>query len=122
MATFELESFRTSELSVLESQILKEKAKGLSNPEVALKLFLYEREVRAITLTLKTRYANGKIADPPYSHYAANGPTSTLRRRQPLVKRNSGDRAHTEGQSQRGPAQTPRAKTHPKDRVLSANG
>jgi len=55
MAAFELESFRTTELSALECQILKEKVKGLSDLEVALRLFLYEREVRAIMQMLKRR-------------------------------------------------------------------
>jgi DNA-binding CsgD family transcriptional regulator len=67
MAASELRSFRTTELSALESQILKEKVKGLSDLEVALRLFLYEREVRAITQRLKRRHVNSKIADPPCS-------------------------------------------------------
>jgi DNA-binding CsgD family transcriptional regulator len=65
MAASELKSFRTTELSALESQILKEKAKGLSDLEVAVRLFLYEREVRAIMQRLKRRHVNSKIADPP---------------------------------------------------------
>jgi DNA-binding NarL/FixJ family response regulator len=60
MAASELKSFRTTELSALESQILKEKVKGLSDLEVALRLFLYEREVRAIVQRLKRRHVNSK--------------------------------------------------------------
>jgi DNA-binding CsgD family transcriptional regulator len=63
MAASELKSFRTTELSALESQILKEKVKGLSDLEVALRLFLYEREVRAIIQKLKRRHVNSKIAN-----------------------------------------------------------
>lgn len=70
MAAFKREPFPTAGLSVLESQILKEKAKGLSDLEVALRLFLYEREVRAIAQALKRRYADGKFADPPNFHTA----------------------------------------------------
>jgi FixJ family two-component response regulator len=80
MGAYEHESLRIAELSRLERQILKEKAKGLSDLEVASRLFLYEREVRAITQKLKRRYMNGKITDPPYSQDAANGPTRTRSR------------------------------------------
>ena len=59
----DLESFRTTELSALEAQILKEKAQGLSDLEVALRLFVYPGDVRAITRRLKKRYVNGTIAD-----------------------------------------------------------
>ena len=62
MRTFEHESLRTAELSALESQILKEKARGLSDLEVASKLFLDEPAVRAITQKFKKRYVNGKIS------------------------------------------------------------
>ena len=65
MAAIKRKSIPTAGLSALESQILKEKAKGLSDLEVALRLFLYEREVRAIAQALKRRYADGKSADPP---------------------------------------------------------
>ena len=57
MGAFEHESLRTGELSALESQILKEKVKGVSDLELALRLFLYEREVRAIIQGLKRRAA-----------------------------------------------------------------
>jgi len=77
VGTFEHESLPIGELSALERQILQEKAKGLSDLEVASRLFLYERQVRAITRKLKRRYANGKITDSPYSQYAANEPTRT---------------------------------------------
>jgi len=77
VGVFEHESLRTGELSALESQVLKEKAKGLSDLEVASRLFLYERDVRAITQKLKRRYLSGKITDSPYSQYAANEPTRT---------------------------------------------
>jgi DNA-binding NarL/FixJ family response regulator len=53
-------SLCTAELSASETQILKEKARGLSDLEVASKLFLYEREVRAITQKFKKRYLNAK--------------------------------------------------------------
>ena len=81
MAAFELESFRTTEPLALENQILKEKAKGLSDLEVALRLFRYEHEVRAIVQKLKRRSVNGKISDSPYSQYVPNGPTRIPRRR-----------------------------------------
>jgi hypothetical protein len=61
---FDLKSFRATELSAVEALILREKAKGLSDLEVALRLFLYPRDVRAITQKLKKRYVNGTIADP----------------------------------------------------------
>ena len=64
MDIFDLKSFRTTELSALEAQILTEKAKGLSDLEVASRLFLYPRDVRAITQKLKKRYVNGTISDP----------------------------------------------------------
>ncbi len=64
MDIFDLKSFRATELSALEAQILKEKAKGLSDLEAALRLFLYPRDVRAITQKLKKRYVNATIADP----------------------------------------------------------
>jgi hypothetical protein len=70
MAAFKRESFPTTGLSALESQILKEKAKGLSDLEVALRLFLYEREVRVIVQALKRRSADGKFADPSTFHTA----------------------------------------------------
>ena len=63
MDIFDLKSFRATELSAVEAQILKEKAKGLSDLEVASRLFLYPRDVRAITQRLKKRYVNGTIAD-----------------------------------------------------------
>jgi hypothetical protein len=66
MAAFKLESFHTAEPSALESQILREKAKGLSDLEVALRLFLYEREVRSIMQRLKKRSLGGKL--PLYLH------------------------------------------------------
>ena len=59
MDIFDLKSFRATELSAVEAQILKEKAKGLSDLEVASTLFLYPRDVRAITQRLKKRYVNG---------------------------------------------------------------
>ena len=43
------------QLSLLEAHIVREKASGLSNLEVALKLCLYERDVRAVTQRLKKR-------------------------------------------------------------------
>lgn len=46
-----------ADLSFLESEIVREKARGLSDLEVALKLFLYDRDVRAVTQRLKQRYA-----------------------------------------------------------------
>ncbi len=64
MDIFDLKSFRATELSAVEALILREKAKGLSDLEVALRLFLYPRDVRAITQKLKKRYVNGTIADP----------------------------------------------------------
>jgi hypothetical protein len=68
VSAFQDESFRTAELSALESQILEEKAKGLSDLEVESRLFLYEREVRAIARKLKRRYVNGQITNPPNSN------------------------------------------------------
>jgi DNA-binding CsgD family transcriptional regulator len=56
MAAYDREFVRAADLSPLEIQIGKEKAKGLSNLEVALKLCLYERDVRAVTRRLKKRY------------------------------------------------------------------
>ncbi len=43
-------------LSELESRVLNEKARGLSDLEVASKLFLYESTVRAIIRQYKSRY------------------------------------------------------------------
>ena len=56
MTASDREFAHAADLSPLEIQIGKEKAKGLSNLEVALKLCLYERDVRAITQWLKKRY------------------------------------------------------------------
>jgi DNA-binding CsgD family transcriptional regulator len=49
-------------LSALERRVLQEKAKGLSDLEVALRLCINEREVRTIAQRLKRRALNGKIA------------------------------------------------------------
>lgn len=59
MRAFEHGSFHLEGLSALENQILREKARGLSNLEVASKLFLSERQVRAVMQRLKKRRANG---------------------------------------------------------------
>lgn len=56
MTACDRECVCAADLSPLETQIGKEKAKGLSNLEVALKLCLYERDVRAVTQRLKKRY------------------------------------------------------------------
>ena len=59
MRAFEHGPLHLEGLSALENQILREKARGLSNLEVASKLFLSERQVRAVTQRLKKRRANG---------------------------------------------------------------
>ena len=56
MAALDLDGVYTSDLRPLERQILEEKAKGLSDLEVASKFFLYEREVRSITQSLPRRH------------------------------------------------------------------
>ena len=61
MAALDLDGVYTSDLRPLERQILEEKAKGLSDLEVASKFFLYEREVRSITQRLKKRGLDCKM-------------------------------------------------------------
>jgi hypothetical protein len=61
MAALDLDGLHTPGLRPLEKQILEEKAKGLSDLEVASKFFLYEREVRSITQRLKRRGLDGKM-------------------------------------------------------------
>jgi len=53
------------ELSQLEIQILNEKAKGLSDLEVARELFLYESTVRSIVRKHMLRHNNGKAEPSP---------------------------------------------------------
>jgi len=53
------------ELSQLEIQILNEKAKGLSDLEVARELFLYESTVRSIVRKHMRRHNNGKAETSP---------------------------------------------------------
>lgn len=57
MPACDRESIYAAGLSPLEIQIGKERAKGLSDLEVALKLCLYDRDVRAVTQRLKKRYS-----------------------------------------------------------------
>lgn len=58
-------------LSLLEAHIVREKASGLSNLEVALKLCLYERDVRAVTQRLKKRLSLWRRVRNGHRHGAA---------------------------------------------------
>ena len=65
-------------LSVVENQVLREKAKGLSDLEVALRLRISERDVRAIAQRFRRRALNGKMVLPP---------GAVTRRLQPFIGR-----------------------------------